>query len=181
MANEIQKNINAVVEDSVSQPGYGLKKESSGRREPEGQTSDMASVWKDKYLYLLADLENTKKRLARSSALEGEGQKTELLKDVLPVADGLDLVLNHISGEDDPRHILQGIKGLKDILDKFFIKYDVKAIDALGAVFDPNLHEALGMIRNRAAIPNTVVRVEKKGYLYRDKLLRPAQVMVASG
>jgi molecular chaperone GrpE len=180
MANEIKKNINTTVKNSVSQPGYSLKKESSGRREVVGQKSDTASVWKDKYLHLLADLENTKKRLARASAVEIEGQNTKLLKEMMQVADRLDLVLNHVSGEDDSRNIFQGIKGIKDIFDKLFIKYDVKIIDALGAVFDPNLHEAIEMIRDPVAIPNTVVRVMKKGYLYHEKLLRPSQVMVAA-
>ena len=100
---------------------------------------------------------------------------------MLPVADWLDLALTHIPGKDDGRKILQGIEGLREILDKFFIKYDVKTIDALGAAFDPNLHEALGMIQHPSAVPNTVVRVERKGYLYHDKLLRPAQVLVAAG
>nr|WP_320014286.1 nucleotide exchange factor GrpE [uncultured Desulfobacter sp.] len=181
MTNNIHKKIKAVLESSVSNSGFDLKNESSGQREPDGEKTDTSSFWKDKYLHLLADLENTKKRLARSSALEIEYQNIELFKEMLQVADGLNLILEHVSCEDDSRNIFQGIKGVKNIFDKLFIKYDVETIDALGAVFDPNLHEALGMVRNPEAIHHTVVRVEKKGYLYHGKLLRPAQVMVASG
>jgi molecular chaperone GrpE len=67
---------------------------------------------------------------------------------------------------------------VRNILNKFFIKYEVKAIDAWGKPFDPRLHEAIGVTRHPKFSPNTVVRVEQKGYLYRDKLLRPAQVLV---
>lgn len=181
MADEIQKIINAVTEEFDLQAGHGLKKEFSEQRVSEAPTSNTASAWKNKYLHLLSDLENMKKRLARASAVEIEVQNTELLRDLLQVADGLDLVLDHMSGEEDNRNIFPGIQGLKGNFDQFFIKYDVKPINALGTVFDPNLHEALGMVRNPAAVPNTVVKVAKKGYLYHDKLLRPAQVMVATG
>ncbi|RPJ07391.1 MAG: nucleotide exchange factor GrpE, partial [Deltaproteobacteria bacterium] len=63
-------------------------------------------VWKEKYLRLFADLENTKKRLVRSSALEVGAEKEALLRDVLPVADALDLAFIHASPEEDNRSIL---------------------------------------------------------------------------
>ena len=135
-------------------------------------------IWKDKYLRLHADLENTKKRLARTSAREVEEQKETLLSDLLTVADALDLALLHSSQEEDDRSILQGIDLIREMLNKFFAKYDVTVIDAWGKPFDPRLHEAVGVIRYPELPPNTVARVERKGSLYRDKLLRPAQVLV---
>lgn len=139
-----------------------------------------AAFWKDKYIRLLADLDNTKKRLSRSSAQEVEAEKKLLLCDVLPVADGLDRALTHLSGEEDSSNILLGVELIRNILEKFFSKYDVKAIDAWGKPFDPTLHEAVGVVPHSRFPLNTVVRVEQKGYLYRDKLLRPARVLVVS-
>ena len=152
----------------------------SRARDPktDNQSLDDETVWKGRYLRLLADLENTKKRLACSSAEEVEAEKESLLRDVLPVADSLDLALLHTSREEDSKSILHGIELIRNILDKFFIKYDVKAIDSWGKPFDPKLHEAIGVVRHPKFSPNTVVRVEQKGYLYRNKLLRPAQVLV---
>lgn len=95
-------------------------------------------------------------------------------------ADWLDLALKHISDQKDSRNTLQGLESLRDILDKFFFSHKVRKIDAQGAVFDPNLHEALGMIKDLKSVPNTVVKVEKTDYLYQGKLLRPAQVLVAA-
>jgi molecular chaperone GrpE len=97
---------------------------------------------------------------------------------LLPVADGLDLALMHTQDKSDNRGILQGIEMVRDILNKFFINHDVKAIDAWGKPFDPRLHQAIGVMRHPKFPPNTVVKVEQKGYLYGDKLLRPAQVVV---
>jgi molecular chaperone GrpE len=179
MTDEIQKNIHAVVEEPVLHGDCSLDKEISGSQASDEKISDMASVWKDRYVRLLADLENTKKRLARDSGQEVGRQKEKILKDVLLFADGLDLSLIHLTGKNDNRNILQGIELLQNILDKFFFDHDVTIITALGEVFDPNIHEAIGMVQHPAAAPNTVARVEKKGYLYRGKLLRPAQVLVA--
>lgn len=180
MANTFEKVINALTRESGFEAGYSTIKRTSGPGVSGEQESDAACAWKDKYLYLLADRDNTKKRLARISSLETESQITELLRDVLPVADGLDLILTHMSGEDDSLNIFQGIKGVGDILNQFLVKYNVTVIDALGDVFDPDFHEALGMTQYPSAAPNTVVRVKRKGYLYRGKLLRPAQVLVAT-
>lgn len=138
------------------------------------------TVWKGRYLRLLADLENTKKRLARTSAQEVEAQKEMLLRDILPVADGLDLALQHTSQEEDCRNIMQGIEMNRTLLGKFFSKYDVNEMDVLGQPFDPSLHESIGMVRHPGVAPNTILRVEQKGYLLSGKLLRPAQVLIAS-
>ena len=156
--------------DDVSRPSH-----------PDLQQQDETAFWKDKYARLFADLENTKKRLARSAAREVESEKEALLQDVLPVADGLDLALMHVSGKQDNRDLLQGIEMIRNLVDKFFAKYEVTAIDALGKPFDPRLHQAIGLTRHPGYPPNTVATVEQRGYLYRDRLLRPAQVLVTPG
>ena len=148
--------------------------------ETDQQSPDEGAVWKERYLSLLADLENTKKRLERSSAQGVEAQKETLLRDILPVADGLDLALRHTSPEEDSRNILQGIEMIRSLLGKFFANYAVEEMKALGQTFDPSLHDSIGMVRYPGVAPNTIVRVEQKGYLLKGKLLRPAQVLIAS-
>ena len=69
---------------------------------------------------------------------------------------------------------------IRSLLGKFFAKYDVEEMEALGQTFDPSLHESIGMVRYPSVAPNTIVRVEQKGYLLSGKLLRPAQVLIAS-
>ena len=159
-------------------PGSGSEENLSPVSQPRELRPDVAAAWKEKYLRLAADLENTKRRFARSAAQEADAEREALLRDVLPVADALDLAFMHASREEDNRSILQGVELIRNMLNSFFAKYNVKAIDAWGRPFDPRLHEALGVERHPKAPPNTVVRVERKGYLYGDKLLRPAQVVV---
>jgi molecular chaperone GrpE len=165
-----------------TQRNTGCEDKVSRLSPPNEQQSDESAGLKDKYVRMYADLENTKKRLIRGSAQEVEAEKEALLRDVLPVADGLDLALmHHTSREEDSRNLLQGIELILNILNKFFIKYDVKAIDAWSKPFDPRLHEAVGVVSHPKFPPNTVMSVEQKGYLYRDKLLRPALVLVTPG
>ena len=57
--------------------------------------------------------------------------------------------------------------------------FGVKPINALGADFDPNLHQAMGQVESQDQAPNTVVSEFQKGYLLNDRLLRPSLVMVA--
>ncbi|BHH86202.1 nucleotide exchange factor GrpE [Desulforhopalus sp. 52FAK] len=145
------------------------------------QDMDEAAVWKKKYLYMLADLENTQKRLIRSSAQEVDQQKKELLRDVLPIADGIDMALMHLTHQEDCKNILDGVELIRNLINKFLTKYDVQEIDAWGKPFDPTLQEAIGMIQHPEIPANTVARVEQKGYLYRNELLRSARVLVVSG
>jgi molecular chaperone GrpE len=145
-----------------------------------GQDMDEAAIWKKKYIYMLADLENTKKRLTRSSAQEVEQQKKELLRDVLPIADCLDMALMHLTHQEDCKNILDGVELVRNLLKKYLTKYDVHEIDAWGKPFDPKRQEAIGVIQHPEIPPNTVARVEQKGYLYQDELLRPARVLVVS-
>jgi len=166
MGDEIIKNTSATNED-INIQAYE-------------QLQDELEVWKGKYLRLLADVENIRKRLARTSSQEVEAQKEALLKDILPIADGLDLALMHTSHEEDSRNILQGIEMNRNLLEKFFSKHNVEEIEALGQPFDPSQHESIGMVQYPGVAPNTVIRVEQKGYMHCDKLLRPAQVLIAS-
>lgn len=163
MADEIQIN--------TGRSGDGLT---------DNQSPVEGVVWKERYQRLLADLENTKKRLTRTSVQEVEAQKESLLRDILPIADGLDLALRHTSQEEGNKNILQRIEMNRSLLGKFFSKYDVEEIDALGQPFDPSLHQSIGMVPYPDVAPNTIVRVEKKGYLLSGKLLRPAQVLITS-
>ena len=178
MPGKIEDMDGSVPKNTKAQPvggdfDDGITASQSAQRQP-----DEAAFWKDKYARLFADLDNTKKRLARTSAQEVEAQKEALLRELLPVADGLDLALLHTSEKHDNRDILQGIELVRNILYKFFAKYDVKAIDAWGKPFDPRLHEAIGVVPHPKFPPNTVVKVEQKGCLHGDKLLRPSQVVV---
>lgn len=140
-----------------------------------------AAAWQDKYTRLYAELENTKKRLARIYDIQAEEQAERLLRDMLPLADNLERALTHTSGEETEAGLRQGVEITLSAFADALAKHGVGVIQAQGQPFDPEWHEAVGAIPHRMLSPGTVVRVEQKGYTFHDRLLRPARVWIASG
>jgi molecular chaperone GrpE len=77
------------------------------------------------------------------------------------------------------RSIHEGVDMTMNMLLQTLDRYGIKQVNPLGAVFDPNQHQAVSMEESAEAKPNTVLRVLQKGYLLNDRLIRPAMVVVA--
>jgi molecular chaperone GrpE len=75
--------------------------------------------------------------------------------------------------------LLEGVELTRDGLVATLEKYGVKAIESIGQPFDPNIHEAIAMEETDEIAPNMVLREFQKGYVYKDRLLRPAKVIVS--
>lgn len=145
------------------------------------ETAVEMNEWKDRYLRLAADMDNTKKRLERYYANLTEQQKDRLLLDLLPVIDNLERALWHASSGADEMGLRDGVElTLKLFLDTL-AKYGVDVIDPQGEPFDPELHEAIAVLPNPELPPHTVAAVELKGYQVGDRLLRAARVLVTPG
>jgi len=133
---------------------------------------------KDKYLRALADFENYKKRALkeRSELIKYQGER--IIGDFLEILDTLELALTH--GESDPGKVQEGIKLIQKMFVDTLGRWEVRADTAMGAEFDPVKHKAI----SRLVVPNakagTVVGELKKPYFYKDKLLRPGEVVVAA-
>lgn len=140
-----------------------------------------AAEWQDKYIRLYAELENSKKRLARLYANQAEQEKEQLLRDMLPVADNLERALANASGGEAEVGLRQGVVLTLKVFADALAKHGVRPIQAQGQPFNPELHEAIGAVPNSMLPPGTVVRVERKGYTIGDRLLRPARVLVTAG
>lgn len=121
-----------------------------------------------------ADYENARKRLEKRYANLLEQNMMEFLRDLLPVMDNLDRAVMHAPAGADG----EGVKLTRQLFLSTLDKYGVKPIKALGQAFDPNYHEALGTVEDSDFPSGTIAAVEKPGFTFRDKLLRPAQVLV---
>ena len=134
--------------------------------------------YKGRYVRLLADFENFRKRSEREKADFFRYATASVLKDVLPVFDNFDRALDHAEeGDDFHKGVLMIYKQLFDVLQK----HGLKPIDQAGVPFDPNIHEAVVREEDPEVPNHTVKEILQKGYFLHDRLLRPALVKVAVG
>lgn len=133
----------------------------------------------ERFLRQVAELENFKKRTMRDKEDSIRFANEYLIKELLPMLDNLERAVAHAKGGGNGQPLVDGVemvlKGFFDVLGK----HGVTQISAAGQPFDPAKHEAMAQIETDAYAPNTVVEEHHKGYLFHDRLLRPALVSVA--
>jgi len=133
----------------------------------------------DRYIRQVADLDNFKKRTAREREEQTRYANETLIRDLLPVIDNLERAIAHATSGGNGTPLVEGIDMvLKTFLDTLS-KHGVQPVAAIGLPFDPAQHEALAQVENPEHQPNTVIEQHQKGYLMRDRLLRPALVTVS--
>ncbi len=133
----------------------------------------------DKFLRARAELENYRKRMQREKENIRDFAVIDLARALLPVLDDLDRALNAPRDNRHVKHFLKGIKLIEAQLFKVLEDKGVKPVKALGEIFDPNLHEAVTVDAKSDKPDNTVVEELQRGYIYKDKIVRPAKVKVA--
>ena len=149
------------------------------KNELEAARAETSNNW-DLYLRERADLENARKRHLRDKEDALRFANDRLLKEMIPVLDNLERAVEHAGqGDDGNQGLLEGVNMTINQFRKALEAFGVKPIIAIGADFDPNLHQAMGQIESAEQAPNTVVSEFQKGYLLHDRLLRPSLVMVA--
>lgn len=137
--------------------------------------------FKERYLRLQAEFENFRRRGLKEREEAFQYGHQNIVKDLLTTVDNLERASQHAreSGGGDLQALLQGVDLVSRELLAVFGKYGVTAIEALNKPFDPALHEAMGQQEDASLPPNTVVQVLQTGYMLRDRMLRPARVMVS--
>jgi molecular chaperone GrpE len=135
---------------------------------------------RDRSLRVAAELDNLRKRSARDVDAARKFGAERLAQAILPVRDSLEAGL--AAAEKAGHHaLLDGQRATLRLLDEAFSACGIREIAPLGQPFDPNKHEALGMVPAANVAPNTVIEVVQKGYELNDRLLRAAKVLVARG
>jgi molecular chaperone GrpE len=133
----------------------------------------------ERYLRQVAEVDNFKKRVNREKEDAIRYANENLIKDILPVIDNLERAIAHAQGGGNGKPLVEGVemvlRGLLDV----FSKYGVVQVPAVGEVFDPGKHEAIAQVESNQYEPNTVISEHHRGYLLRDRLLRPALVTIA--
>src|SRR5512135_275200 len=143
-----------------------------------------AEQWRDRFLRKAAELENFRKRTEKENGETAVLAKSVVLAEILPVVDGFERALAGLAGAGESNESVarygEGVQLLyKQLLDTLR-RLGVAPMDAVGKHFDPHLHEALVRLETAEQEENIVVQELRRGYLFNNRLLRPAQVAVST-
>lgn len=164
---------------ALTEENERLEKELGTYRDKAEVTESKLMTALSQYNRLQADFDNFRRRTKDKEAKMEDDVKAKVLKSFLPVVDNFEMALVHVqkSGVSDTY-----VKGMELLLKQFitFLKdSDVVEMEAQGKPFDPHFHEAVMQIISDEWDDDTVSMVMKKGYMYKDQVLRPASVQVS--
>lgn len=137
--------------------------------------------YKEMALRAQADFDNYRKRTAREREETMRYANARLLESLFPVIDNFELGMTAARNAEDGGTIVAGLEMVYRQLQDVLKDNGAEVIDAEGQAFDPNLHEALGHEASDEVAEGQVLRQIRKGYRLRERLLRPANVIVSSG
>jgi molecular chaperone GrpE len=159
------------------EPGAGTDE---GHVETEKLMTELKEA-NDKYLRLYAEMENYRKKVRKDKEEFLAYCNEDLLYELLPVLDTLEMAIMHSSrGNDEAQGSLK--QGVENTLREFLRtleKFGLKPIAAVGQPFDPSYHHAMSHVDRPDSEPGSVVEEMRKGYIYKEKVLRPSLVAVS--
>lgn len=146
-----------------------------------GQLKGDLDRFRDLALRSQADFENFRKRAAREKEDAVKFANASFLERLIPILDNFELGLNAARGSAADSPILAGMDMVAKQLNDFLLSSGVEPVNGEGATFDPNLHEAVAQEASAEVAEGVVIRQLRKGYKLRERLLRPATVVVSKG
>jgi molecular chaperone GrpE len=141
------------------------------------EAKSSASEYKEGWMRSQAEFQNYRKRTERDNELLYTSLKGDIIKKVLPVVDDLERALQNRPSDSGPW--ISGIELIHKKLVSVLESEGVKKIEAQGAPFDPNFHEAISYEPAAGFESGQVISVVQNGYMIGDRLVRPALVRVA--
>jgi molecular chaperone GrpE len=132
----------------------------------------------DKYLRLYAEFENYRKRMLKDKEELVRFANETILHELLPSIDNLEIALQHTQ-DDTSVALVEGVEASLRELKRTIEKLGLKPIEAEGKPFDPAYHHAMTQVKREDVDENMVVEEFRKGYMYKDKVLRPSLVSVS--
>ena len=156
--------------------GENAAADAAAELDPWAQLEAEAAKWKDLSLRTAAEMDNLRKRTAREREEAVRYSNQRLLEELLPVIDNFEMGMQ-AAAQDTSSMIYIGMDMVRRQLNEFLASQGVEEIVASGA-FDPNLHDAVAQEESEEIKEGDIIRVTRRGFKLRDRLLRPASVVV---
>lgn len=150
----------------------------------EETAEDKLKAVEEKLLRAIAETENQRKRFERERQEAFDFGGFNFARESLSLLDNIDRAINSFKNDDalknnkDLGKIIEGIEIVKKDLVSIFKKNSIEAIECLNKKFDPNFHQAMLEIEDNTKEAGTVIQEIQKGYMMKDRLLRPSLVGV---
>ena len=177
-----KENTKAVEKEDIKKEQVEEIIDAVKEKTPEDIISELEEKIKELQNALLrekADLENIRKRLEKERILERKYAAMNVSKNLLTSLDNFALALKHQPTDEASELIFQGFKMIKDQLNKALEDEGVSIIDALNEEYDPNFHQAILTEKVEGKEANIVLEVMQEGYMFKDRLIRPAIVKIS--
>lgn len=135
----------------------------------------------DKYVRVLADLENLKRRQIKEREEAVQRTRSQIMGDLLPSLDAFQMGMQEAEKEESTKNIFVGISMAFKQMENVLGEYGLEIINPDGSEFDPKFHEALSYQASEDVKEGFVLQTIRIGYRIKDKLLRPASVIISKG
>ena len=134
----------------------------------------------ERVLRAQAEIENVRKRGRREYEDLLRYGEMNLLRDILPVLDNIERAIEASESTTDVETLREGFRMTASQIEKLLESHGCETIKTENEVFDPTVHEAISQQPGNGADPGTVIGVTSRGYVLHDRVVRPAQVVVAA-
>tara|TARA_B100000686_G_scaffold200872_1_gene207799 strand:- start:1115 stop:1693 length:579 start_codon:yes stop_codon:yes gene_type:complete len=170
---------------SIDKKEEDLQKKVENPSENVSTPEEKLKIVEEKLLRVMAEMENQRRRFEKEKQDAYEFGGFNFAAESLSLIDNLDRAMDSFKNDEslknnkDLNKIVEGIDVVKKDLVSIFKKNGIEAIECINKKFDPNFHQAMLEVENNAKEPGTVVQEIQKGYMMKDRLLRPSLVGVA--
>jgi len=169
----------AVAAAETVRDAAGTAEETGTASAGEPSAEEKLAALSEKYLRLMAEYDNFRKRTAREKDEIIKTASEELIKELLPILDNLDRATEHKNNKQTLEEYVKGIALIEEQLRAVLSRAGLEAMDVVGKPFDPAVHDAVMQIESDEYEPGIVTDVVEKGYVLSGKVIRHPKVVVS--
>ena len=174
------ENLEETASDEISVKSVGSNESGETEEELFEKERSHARNMEERFLRVNAEFENYKKRIVRENSERFKYFNLDLIKELLPSLDNLERAITHAKSENkDFDSMIEGLEMVNKMTHEVFEKFGVSRVNTVGEVFDPNIHQAVGVVQSDSVPENHIVEECLGGYLLHDRIIRPAMVRVS--
>ena len=180
MSEEIKDEVMNEEQTEKVETEVKTKKEKKDKyKEQIAKLEEELKVQKNEYLKVFAEMENTKRRIKEEQIKDRKYASQKVISELINPIDMLVKIVEFGSPNPEIQNYLFGFKMITDQLVNILQAEGLSEVKALNQQFDPKTMDAMAIVENDELEDDTVVEVKQAGYMYKDRLIRPAMVVVS--